>query len=223
MTSWHPDYLLFNDSIVQESAGSPRWATLRMNDETSEVRQPFRARPLWSLDLSGLLLTPRRYEELVAFQWEVKGMLRPFLIRNARNCLLEGTTNTPAFLGVGDGQTTTFQLRRVRQVQGRTNFETVRFPNYNYPPLESFNCGVWNVLPPLAVRVNGVLAIMLDVNRSTGMVRLDAAPPPGTIVTATGGFYTLMVANVDEIPVKPKANLFEITAGVSFSEPAGGE
>jgi hypothetical protein len=219
---WHPDYLIFNDSIIQSSEGSPRWATLRMANETAEARRSLRGQPVWVLDLSSLQLSGEQYEELLAFQYQVKGMLNPFLVRNVRNCRLENEAGDAAFLGVGDGSNTVFQLQKTRPIQGRADIETIRFPNWNYPPLETISGQEWEPMPELQIFVNGVAVSGWSVDRSTGLVAFSAPPAAGATISATGGFFTLMVANQDDIPAKPVGPIFQIARGVTFSEPVGG-
>lgn len=228
--TWNDEYLIFNDSIVQESEGSPRFATRRIQAGESEVRRQFRARARWALDLSGLQLSGEQYEELLAFQLAVKGMLNPFLVRNVRNCLLENEAGDGALIGVGDGATTEFQLQKTYSVQGRSTVQTVSFPNWNYPPLFDLSCNVYDVLPSLRVAVAGadgsneidVTPFLQSVGRNTGLVRLGAPPTRGQLVRAYGGFYTRMIANQDDIPVSPKGAYFMVKKGTSFEEPVRG-
>lgn len=230
--SWHPDFLIFNDSIIGESFGSPRFATVRLQNETGEARRGFRDVPLWSLDLSGLLLSAHQYDELLAFQWEVEGMLNPFLVRNARNCVFEDARGYPSLLGMGNGAQTQFQLQKTRGTQGRSSREIIRYPNWNYPPLEDLNGHDWTFLPPLRMFVGGLgdgisrgteVTNTMTVDRSLGTVLLTNAPASGQRIEAYGGFYSLMTSNVDEIPVKLEAGVFKVQQGISFSEPAGGQ
>ena len=224
MASWHPQYLIFNDSIIQESVGSPRWNTVRLQDDNAEVRQSRGDVPRWQLDISGLWLGCEQYEELLAFQWEVKGMLNPFLCRNARNDTLEKLDGTPALLGLGNGVRTQFQLKKTRGVQGRQSEEIIRYPNHDYPPLLDMNGQPWDVMEPLRILLNGVQQTNgWTVDRSTGVVTFTTPPANGVAVTATGGFFILVVANQNTIPVKLEGGVYRVSGGVSFNEPVGGK
>lgn len=228
---WNDMYLIFNDSTIQESSGSPRWSTVRIVNEIAEVRKPFRSQPLWTIDLSNLQLTPAQYEELLAFQWQIEGMLNPFLIRNVRNCRFESFDGRGQLLGMGDGIQSTFQLKKTRPIQGRTSSEIIRYPNWDYPPLRDWNGNVWAVSPEVQLYVGGdgtgqnkgdmVPRAAMTVDRNTGFVTIPT-PDEDAPIWAYGGFFTLVVANEDEIPVKPVRNLFRVDKGVTFSEPIGG-
>lgn len=230
LKEWNDMYLIFNDSIIQESSGSPRWSTIRLADEVSEVRKPFRSIPLWTIDLSGLLMTPHQYEELLAFQYQIEGMLNPFLIRNVRNCLFENFRGEGQLLGEGTAdETTTFQLIKTRPIQGRTSTEIIRYPNWEYPDLLDINDNVWAILPELQLYAGGTPTVKGDliptldmvVDRNTGLVTVPVEE--GVPVYAYGGFFTKVIANEDEIPVKPDRNMFRVSKGVTFSQPVGGD
>lgn len=219
--SWHPDFLIFNDSMIGQSKGDARWLTLRTADRTSETRKPLASVPRWTLDLSDLQLSAEQHEELLAFGYEVQGMLNPFLIRNIRNCTLEDVAGNASVIGVGNGSQQTFQLSKARPIQGRAGYrEIVRFPNVAYPYLHNVSGDVWDELPELAIWVNDSYTANYDVNRTTGAVTFN--PPSGAIVSATGGHYTLMIANQDGIPTTPDAGCYIISEGISFAEPVGG-
>ncbi|RYG65303.1 hypothetical protein EON80_17590 [bacterium] len=222
---WHPNFLIFNDSIVQESAGDARFRTLRRADNGGESRKGLRTVPLWTLELSNLQLSPEQYEEMVAFGWENQGMKKPFLIRNMRNCLFEHADGSPQLIGVGNGVQTQFQLIRTRPIQGRDGqTEIIYFPNFRYPDLYDWNGDEWEVLPELNIFRNSVQVLSgFDVNRTTGLITFDDAPAAGVQITVTGGFYILMVSNVDgTLPATAEGGVFMVANGVTFQEPEGG-
>ena len=223
--AWHPNFLIFNDSIVQESSGDARFRTLRRADNGGESRKGLRTVPLWMLELSNLQLSPEQYEESIAFAWENQGMKNPFLIRNVRNCTFENFNGDAQVIGVGNGVKTQFQLIKTRPIQGRTGQnEVIRFPNFRYPALEDFNCDEWDVLPELQIFLDGALLLDgFDVDRSTGTITFDVAPAADVEVSVKGGFYILMVSNVDgTLPATPDGAYFRVNSGVTFSEPEGG-
>lgn len=237
--TWNDNYLIFNDSIIEESNGSPRWSSIRMASENDEVRRKFRSRPLWNLDIGNLWLTAPQYEELLAFQWLIEGMVNPFLVRNVRNCLFQDAKGRPALIGVSDGEsdpgssgTSVYRLQKTRPLQNRITVEYIQFPNIDYPALLDMNGREWAILPKLEIWTGGdgsginrgtlVPYANLEVDRNNGLVQIPT-PPTGNRIEAYGGFYTLMVCNEDEIPVKPDGGGFKIERGVTFSEPTGGE
>jgi len=223
--AWNPNFLIFNDSIIQESEGEARFLTRRAGDVGGELRRQLRSRPLWLLSLANLQLSPTQHEELLAFGWEVQGMTNPFLCRNTRSCTLENVDGTKSLLGIGDGVTRSFQLTKRRGIQNRAGqVEVIRFPNFRYPALQDFNCHDWEVLPELDVWKNGVQMFDgFDVSRETGLVTPDILPIVGEVWEATGGYYNLLVANQDSIPTKLDGTYFKITSNVTFAQPEGGE
>lgn len=229
----NPAYLIFNDSIIQSSSASPRWSTVRITVENSEVRRGFRSRPLWNLSLGGCLLNPEQYEELLAFQMFNEGMLKEFLCRNSKQYLFETFSGQPSLIGIGDGTTADFQLRKERKIQGRVMYETIKYPKWHYPPLLDFNGMPWltnDIMPDISVYVGGdggglnkgVKVSNLfgfEANVNTGMIHLNTPPAEGQRIEAYGGYFHLMICNQDEIPVKLSGPNFQIDSGVSFSEP----
>lgn len=222
--AWNPHFIIFNDSIIQESSGAPLWLTRRSGDAGGELRKGYRSAPLWTLELSNLQLSALQHEEMLAIQNEIEGMKNPFLCRNVRCDRLENNDGEPAYLGVGDGFETQFQLFRTNPIQGRAGkIEIVRFPNFRYPALKDFNCQDWQPLPELQIYVGGeIVNSGYDVNRETGLVTFDTPPANNAVIEATGGYYLLLVANVEGIPTKPDGPVFVVTGSVTFAQPEGG-
>jgi uncharacterized protein (TIGR02217 family) len=221
--SWNDTYLIFNDSIIQETAGDPRYLTLRRATGTGEARKPRRSLPKWTIDLSNLLLSPDQHEELLGFQFQIMGMLNPFLVRNVRACLFETADGTAQAIGVGDGVKTQFQLIREYAIQDRTFTTVVKYPNWNYPALKNLNNVDWEVLPELQVLLDGVVQTTgFTVDRNTGGIIFDEAPADGITVAALGGYYTLMISNTEGIQTTPEGGLYRVNGNVTFSEPEGG-
>lgn len=222
--AWNLHFIIFNDSIIQESSGDPRWLTRRSGDAGGELRKAYRSTPLWTLELSNLQLSAAQHEELLALQYEIQGMKNAFLCRNIRSDKLESEDGTPALLGVGNGIQNDFQLVKRRSIQDRDGqVEIIRFPNFRYPPLKDFNCQDWTPLDELRIYVDGeIVNDGFSVNRETGLVSFDVAPATGAVIEVTGGYYLLLVANVDGIPTKPDGPLFVVTGSVTFAQPEGG-
>jgi hypothetical protein len=229
---YNPLFQIFNDSSIGESAGSPRWSTVRMGTEISEVRRAFRSRPQWILNLSNVTLSPEQYEELLAFQFINEGMLHDFLCRNSRQCMFETFGGKPSLQGfTGDNEDNIFQLRKERKNQGRTRYESIRYPNWKYPRMLDMNGRPWTVLPEIQIYVGGdgtgrlghrgtLVSEMkgFDVEINGGQIQLPPSIPDGLRVDAYGGYLMRMVCNQDEIPVKLVSGIFKIDNGVTFSE-----
>ena len=227
----NPDFLVFNDSIIGESSGSPRWSNVRIANENSEVRRKFRSRPLWQLDLSNLLLSEKQYEELLAFQWVNEGMAKEFLCRNARQYLFEDSNGNPSLIGTVSGDPNQeFQLRKERKIQSRTTYETIRYPKWYYKPLLDINGRPWLVMPDTEIWVGGDGTVsnkgqlvsgssLFEMDRNSGKFALGQEFPNGRNVYAYGGYFTLMICTEDDIPVKLKGSQFQISNGVKFTEP----
>jgi hypothetical protein len=226
----NPKFLIFNDSCISESSGSPRWANVRLANEISEVRRKFRSKPLWKLDLSGILLSPERYDELLAFQWVNEGMANEFLVRNARQCLFENFAGKGSFLGRTGGDSTIFQLRKERYIQGRTRYEEIHYPKWFYPPLLDSWGREWLVLPDVEIWAGGngtpdnkgiciSKRYPFELDRDSGLFDVAGLGLPDNLpLYAFGGYFTRMVCTDDEIPVKLDGTMFRVANGVSFSE-----
>lgn len=220
--TWNDKYPIFNDSIIQESSGTLQFSTRRFIARKSESRLRTAMKEYWILDISGLLLSPEQYEEILALSMSSAGMLREILVRNMRFCTLESADDTPSLLGTGNSSRKVFQLTKTLTNQGRSHTFAIRHPNHNYPPLKDLNRKVWEPMKELQIWADGEeMTTGWSVDRNTGRVTFSSAPAAGVILEATGGFYSRMLAP-DSIPVKPEGCNFRVDGTVQFIEPFEG-
>ncbi|HEX7884727.1 MAG TPA: DUF2460 domain-containing protein [Phenylobacterium sp.] len=163
---------------------APRWnVTIQVNSSGAERRNQNWENPLWSFTLPEAVREQAHFEDILTFWLALGGPFKSFPWRNPlelASCHLVLPNKPPVFtlsdqaLGVGDGLTRTFQLRKVRTYAGLTYSRDVHLP----------------ILADLLIGVDGAPASAADyaVSRPGGVVTFDAAPPEGAVLTWGGVF-----------------------------------
>lgn len=235
MPSWNDQYLIFNDSIVQESVARREYLGKRLTSRASEARRQFTTRRYWTVDLSGLQLSEAQLEEIRALE-AVNQFTEPVLLRLSSYCTLENAAHQAAPLGMGNGTLQTFPLLKSSSIQGRpARLDRIYWPNYDYPALTDLNGQTWQPLPPLRIWQGAPPTVNLQTMQWTGTEITSACTIDrdfGRVTTsaigqlwATGGFYWRMVLPAG-VPITPMgAGLFVVKEGVQMVEPfpEGGE
>lgn len=169
---------------------TPLWKTIIQTPASGrgELRIPLQSYPRWQFDLDVSYLTgdmslPNSYlATLLGFYLAAQGGAADWLYQDPYD---NAVTNEQ--FGVGDGATTEFQL--VRNVGGANGFEDI-IQNLLGTPVVTLPSGTASVGP-------------------TGIVTYSAAPPNGTVLYWSGGFYYRCRFNDDSLP-DLQEDLFQI-------------
>lgn len=135
-----------------------------------EIRASLQPYPLWRIDYNlsfargGEQEANSVYQYVLGFYMSVGGQFSDFLYLDPND-----NSVTDAFLGIGDGATTTFQLTRP------IGFGTDIVQNLNGAPAISGN--------------GAVISSSLYTISTTGIVQFTTAPASGEVLTWTGEYY----------------------------------
>jgi uncharacterized protein (TIGR02217 family) len=172
------------------SSGGPECATdvvrLASGAENRNARWAG-SRRRW--EVGGATVKVDMAHELVAFFEARRGRMHGFRFRDPvdwKSCApSQAVAATDEALGVGDGETTEFQLVKRYASGGAFRDRIITKP----------------VEDAVLVAVNGVAITAFDVDWSTGLVRFGAAPAVGAVLTAGFEFDTPVRFDADRLDV----------------------
>ena len=197
--SWNElGLLLFPDWIVTRSSGGEEFETQIVRIGKTERRNSPLETGWQKLSLGGALIHEYELLEWNTFRALVKGALSTFLVRNIRHCHLN---HTP--IGVGDGQTRTFQIALRGGMQGQEHVWPVKYIDHNYPDRLFPDGRVCWPTQILRVWVGGVEMPWRggwDVDRNTGRIVFDVAPPKNAVIIVLGFFLMRCRFIADYVP-----------------------
>lgn len=173
--------LLPGQSITVSKA--PKWSTkVKRAASGRERRTALWPYPLWQFELSHDVVRHRPTNDELAALWAfhntVQGQYLPWLFLDPTDCQnydpLGAASQTPGFLGTGDGATTTFQVQRYLAAASQAGTAGVLEPVYAPFGMQVF--------------VNGTATTAYSIGPN-GKLTFAAAPAAGAVLTWTGYFY----------------------------------
>ena len=172
------------------ASGGPEWATdvarLASGVESRNARWAG-SRRRW--DAGGAVIKVDAAHDLSAFFEARRGRMHGFRFRDPvdwKSCApSQAVTAVDQPLGVGDGETTAFQLIKRYVSGGALRERAITKP----------------VEDTVLVAVDGVTTTAFDVNWATGVVTFDAAPAHGAILTAGFEFDVPVRFDADRLDV----------------------
>ncbi|MBS1716471.1 MAG: DUF2460 domain-containing protein [Armatimonadetes bacterium] len=175
------DPIVFPTDISAGSRGGPRYSTTvvtSLSGAEQRIQNWPASRGKWNVAFG--VKTLAQLQELQAFFHARAGMARGFLFWDHRD-----NTAVSEQIGVGDGTTQVFQLKRTYSSGGIHRVRKITRPESS----------------SVTVFVNGIAASGWGVDATTGIVSFTTAPTTGAIITASFQFYVPARFASDEMNV----------------------
>lgn len=221
-----PSKLIFPSWTLQNIETEDEFSTQITPSRGGEASNANWSESRWVIDLSNGLCPSFQLRELKAFNRAVMGRRRTFWYRRYDDAEweLSGADGEGEFLGLGDGQRTTFQARIYDEVQGQPAYLNVYALDHDIAPLgETVNRLPATQTRRIEVFVNGqlkVLGIDYTVQREGGTITFKAPVAAGAAVKIRGGFFAVVRMNQESIKTAPAgAGWWRVANDVQLIQP----
>lgn len=187
------DAAVFPDQLAEGAQVWPRFATEVASAGSGQVqRNSLWDEPLLEFDLSTAIRSAQELSAVIAFFRARRGKARGFRIRDFSDYSSAGwddqqpkaVSPLDQSLGLGDGSSTVFPLRKLYVDLARPHWRTITKP----------------IAGTVRVAVDGLEVSGWTVDAATGLVTFTAPPAPAAVVTAGFEFHVPVAFSTDKLP-----------------------